>query len=403
MHNSNWICCQIGAREHYAVARALSRQGVLKRLVTDAWVQPGSLLSRGSRRLSERFHPDLGLVPVSAWNLRSIVNDVRSKLIGSSGWNRTIFRNQWFQTMAVGTLTKALPSLDGSKPVVFSYSYSALEQFRWAKRHGLRTVLGQIDGGVEDERLMERLHCRNPNRLNEWTNAPPRYWRDWRDECELADRIIVNSEWAQTLLVTAGIPSDRIRILPLVYTPPSEAIGFSRTYPESFSKIRPLRVLFLGQVSRRKGVCEVLEAAAMMESDPVEFLIVGPNLIQTTLSDRPKPNVRWMGSVTRAAAADWYRQADIFLFPSHSDGFGLTQLEARAWKLPTIASRFCGNVVSDGRNGILLQDVTGTALFDAIRSLLRNPDKLIEMSRNCRFRDTDPLTSLGSDLIEAIG
>ena len=402
MHSSNWICCQIGAREHYAVARALNRQRLLKRLVTDAWVQPGSLWSRFSQRLSERFHPDLTSTPVSAWNLRSVVNEIRSKLARRSGWERTMLRNQWFQRMVVGTLTKTSLSLEGSKPVVFSYSYSALEQFRWAKRQGFRTVLGQIDGGVEDERLIERLNGRNLTPLDKWTNAPARYWKDWREECELADRIIVNSEWAQCLLSAAGVPPGRIRIVPLAYTPPVDTTNFVRTYPDSFSRLRPLRVLFLGQVSRRKGVYELLEAAAMMEFDPVEFLIVGPNLMHAVPSRSPRSNVRWVGSVPRAAAADWYRQADVFLFPSHSDGFGLTQLEARTWRLPIIASRFCGNVVTDGRDGVLLKEVTGAAIFDAIRPFLCHPKKLSEMSRASLFHDDDPLATLGSALVDAV-
>ena len=39
-----WICCQLGAREHYAIPRALSRVGILEALVTDAWVPPTSIL-----------------------------------------------------------------------------------------------------------------------------------------------------------------------------------------------------------------------------------------------------------------------------------------------------------------------------------------------------------------------
>ena len=33
-----WLCCQLGAREHYAIPRALFRSGMLGYLVTDAWV-----------------------------------------------------------------------------------------------------------------------------------------------------------------------------------------------------------------------------------------------------------------------------------------------------------------------------------------------------------------------------
>ena len=62
---------------------------------------------------------------------------------------------------------------------------------------------------------------------------------------------------------------------------------------------------------------------------------------------RDHPQVRWAGTVSREDTARYYRDADVFLFPTYSDGFGLTQLEAQAWKLPIIASVFCGAVVED--------------------------------------------------------
>ncbi|WP_432784337.1 hypothetical protein AAJV73_08350 [Cyanobium sp. BSA11S] len=40
--SGGWLCAQIGAREHYAVARALHRQGQLHQLLTDCWVPPHS-------------------------------------------------------------------------------------------------------------------------------------------------------------------------------------------------------------------------------------------------------------------------------------------------------------------------------------------------------------------------
>ena len=40
--SESWVVCQIGAREHYAIARSLHRRGVLGRLITDAWIRPES-------------------------------------------------------------------------------------------------------------------------------------------------------------------------------------------------------------------------------------------------------------------------------------------------------------------------------------------------------------------------
>ncbi|MGH9883066.1 MAG: glycosyltransferase family 4 protein, partial [Pyrinomonadaceae bacterium] len=49
-----WLCSQLGAREHYAIPRALFRQGLLDHLLTDAWVPPSSPLAALSFGLGER-------------------------------------------------------------------------------------------------------------------------------------------------------------------------------------------------------------------------------------------------------------------------------------------------------------------------------------------------------------
>ncbi|HWF89467.1 MAG TPA: glycosyltransferase, partial [Pyrinomonadaceae bacterium] len=83
-----------------------------------------------------------------------------------------------------------------------------------------------------------------------------------------------------------------------------------------------------------------------------------------------------------------------------SDGFGLTQLEAQAWKLPVIASRFCGEVVCDGMNGIVLDEVSGKTIADVIISLLRAPERLSAMSIQSGVDERFSLTTLASSLRE---
>ena len=112
-----------------------------------------------------------------------------------------------------------------------------------------------------------------------------------------------------------------------------------RARPKSFTLNRPLRVLFLGQVNLRKGMAVILEAMRLLKNEPVEFWFVGPRQMETPIESLNNKQARWLGGVARGEAQRYYQEADVFLFPSFSDGFGLTQLEAQAWKLPIIASR----------------------------------------------------------------
>jgi glycosyltransferase involved in cell wall biosynthesis len=79
------------------------------------------------------------------------------------------------------------------------------------------------------------------------------------------------------------------------------------------------------------------------------------------------PRIRWVGAVSRSEVMEHCRDSDVLVFPSHSDGFGMAQVEAQANRLPIIASRACGRVVQDGVNGLLLPEVSAAAIAAALR------------------------------------
>src|SRR4029077_9652181 len=207
-----------------------------------------------------------------------------------------------------------------SQLVLCSYSYTALEPFRYAKAHGWKTVLVQIDPGPEEERIVAEEAARMPQLAGDWQAAPPEYWAFWREECKLADRIVVNSEWAREGLVRGGVPAEKISIIPLAY----EELGVERlaeprlhrSYPERFTAERPLRVLFLGLINLRKGVARLLEAARMLRDEPVEFWMVGEVEIANASTTTNGGRVKWFCAVTRNQAVEFYRKADVFILPT---------------------------------------------------------------------------------------
>jgi glycosyltransferase involved in cell wall biosynthesis len=374
---TGWVCCQLGAREHYAVARALHRHGALKLLVTDAWVRRGDLLGRAKRGLRARFHADLAAAHVAAFNRANIAFELRSRFAGVRGWDLIMARNRWFQKIAVERISQI--SLGGAKPVVMAYSYAALDILRSARARGWRTVLAQIDPGPVEERIVAELHEKDHANRGNWRPAPGEYWANWRDECAVADRIVVNSAWSEAALREEGIPAQKLRIIPLAYEA-SDAEALRREYPVAFTDSRPLRVLFLGQINLRKGIAPLLEAIRLLRGEPIEFTLAGDIQVAIPADLRDAPRVKWVSAVPREQTRLFYRDADLFVFPTLSDGFGLTQLEAQASGLPIITSRFCGKVVENQWNGWLLPDVTPDAIAQAIRHARENPTRLREMS-----------------------
>jgi hypothetical protein len=96
MNHRTWICCQLGAREHYAVPRALQQMGQLGVLYTDFWAGAG--LRRSAKligsalfhSLAGRFHDSLANASVISWNLKSLGWELylrrQSRLKGSDYW-----------------------------------------------------------------------------------------------------------------------------------------------------------------------------------------------------------------------------------------------------------------------------------------------------------------------------
>jgi glycosyltransferase involved in cell wall biosynthesis len=376
-----WICCQLGARRHYADPRALHQAGQLAYLITDAWVSPGlipPLPLQSLTRLRQRFHPELNQASIHGFTVSLIGFELAQSLQKTSAWERIIARNCWFQKHVVqrlDTLSSQISTLE-EPPTVFAYSYAALEIFRYAKSKGWRTILGQIDPGLVEEDIVRQEHIKHPEYQSTWQPAPSSYWETWREECSVSDRIVVSSVWSSQALQQLGIPPDKLDIIPLAYDPCKQAQDFERTYPPTFSAERPMRVLFLGQIILRKGIAALLEAAELLRGQPVEFWLVGSQGVARPKQYEMQEQVRWIGSVPRGTTAQYYQQADVFLFPTLSDGFGITQLEAQSWKLPLITSRFCGEVVKDKVNGLVLSEVTGEAIANALLLCLNNPRQL---------------------------
>ena len=310
MSSSDWYVLQIGAREHYAVARSLQRQDQLHQLLTDCWVPPNSFLGRlpQARRLSGRYHHDLAQAAVRAPSLRSLAFEVRGRLPGTGrGWPRTIARNAWFQRWS----SRQLIGAADPPQALFAYSYAARAVLALARERGWRTVLGQVDPGPEEERLVAAEHRRHPALASSWQPAPPAYWQAWHQELQLADRIVVNSHWSLRCLQSEGVPEHKFSLIPLVYEPdpaqraaefPIPLVGFDG----------PFQLLFLGTIGLRKGIARLLDAMRLLETQPVQLTMAGPSELDPQ-AWAAAPNIRWLGPVLRSQVAAIYGQAHAIL------------------------------------------------------------------------------------------
>ncbi len=372
----------------------MNRAGLPISLITDFWAT--GLFAAAPRKLRQRFHPEIESREVVHFNFKSFAFEVQSRVRGPVTWQHTLLRNQQFEKMAASALETTLAKTK-ARPTIFAFSYAALEIFKVAKKFGCKTVMGQIDPGPREEELVADLCVRSG--YKPIAMLPETYWDHWRDECKLADFIVVNSNWSRECLVEQGIEASKLKIIELAFDS-ARIAPIPRTYPSTFNSQRPLKVLFLGQVIVRKGIVELIEAINLMTDAPVQWTIVGHGDTYLIEKLQKIENVIFAGSVSREQTEVYYSESDLFILPTHSDGFAITQLEAASFGLPIIASRFCGQVVDDHDNGLLLNEVTASEIVEKIQYCLNNPRSIESMSISQSNKPKRTMTSLSKDLLQ---
>ncbi len=281
--------------------------------------------------------------------------------------------------------------------MVFSFSYAAKRVLRAAKSLGCKTVLGQIDPGPVEMEIVQRLETESGATKTEW--PPKSYWNQWRRECDLADCIVVNSDWSRQALLQKNIPASKIQVVPLAFERDTTVRERQpREIPAAFSDSRPLQILFLGQLISRKGIRELALAIERMGGLPLQWNLVGGGTADTLANLRHLPRTHVPGPVSRIEASQYYQAADVFILPTHSDGYAITQLEAMSFGLPVIASTFCGSVAQHERTGLILPEVSASAIEDAVRRLIREPGLVRQLTEQVGITPVRSLSDLANDL-----
>ena len=136
----------------------------------------------------------------------------------------------------------------------------------------------------------------------------------------------------------------------------------------------PVKVLFCGNLSRRKGVQWLPEIIERLDKS-IEVWIAGSRSIdKSKMPWLDKPQVKLLGSLSTDEMPELYRQVDILLLPTVREGLSMAVLEGMASGLPVVASD-CSSMpelVESGKGGHLCRVGAGEEFAEAINSLANN-------------------------------
>jgi alpha-maltose-1-phosphate synthase len=147
----------------------------------------------------------------------------------------------------------------------------------------------------------------------------------------------------------------------------------------------PLRFIYAGHASLRKGTPLLIEAWSKADLRDAELALVGPWILADSKRRSLPPGIKWFPPCSSQALRDRYRESDVFVFPSFAEGFGLVLLEAMACGLPAIASEATiGPEIITADSGFITPTGDLDRLVDLLRWFDRHRDELPAMGREAR-------------------
>lgn len=197
------------------------------------------------------------------------------------------------------------------------------------------------------------------------------------------------------LTVSPSLAAELKRLCPRVATiRPMLGIDMSEAYRRSrpAAKRGTLNLLFVGRVEAAKGMRELMDAVAILRRNrfPFSLKVVGGGPLLEELrncyaSSEPEARVEFPGLVSdKASLMREYQEADVFIFPSHHEGFPRVLYEAMVKSLP-ILTTFVGGIpgrMKNGHNCIEIPVGDGQAIADAVVACAADPALLHEIGTN---------------------
>ena len=270
----------------------------------------------------------------------------------------------------------------GGVGLVHAFEYTAHHTFVRARELGIAKVLAMPS---TSSRQFEQTKLREMELFPELKSRHDAYFakrfkvrQERRDaEIALADVVVANSEVTRRSHIADGADPQKIVAVPLAAPPPIRDI----TKPLN-DIYMPLSVIWAGSMIIRKGAHYFVDAWRTLNAgDRATVKLYGMiGLPERVLHPAPQ-NFLLMGSVSQVDLFAAFEDADVLIFPTLADGFGMVVTEALSRGLPVITTDRAGasSLIEHRKNGLIVPAADSRALADTLRWCLDNRDALYEM------------------------
>ena len=160
--------------------------------------------------------------------------------------------------------------------------------------------------------------------------------------------------------------------------------AFLANVPEREDETDELRLLFAGTFTRGKGVETLMDAVERLDHIHWRLEVAGPmseGLAERSRSFFANPRVKYLGMLSRRDLASAMARADVFVFPSLSEGSARVVFEALACGCYVITTQNSGSIVEDGVHGAIVPPGDSVSLADAIQDAYQHRLKISEIGK----------------------
>ncbi|MCX8500170.1 MAG: glycosyltransferase family 4 protein [Alphaproteobacteria bacterium] len=353
---------------------------------------PARLGQKLRREFGRREFPPIpreAVVAMPGWELVFVL---ASRLLRgwTSGLARLLhWRNRRLEARFAATVRLTRPAVRPA--LIIAQDTSAWVPFKAGRAVGAVTVLNQMIGHLA---VAAPILAAEAGAWPDWADslhaAPPAWLvEQCRAEVALADYSLAPSPFVLDSLVAVGARRESVFLLPYGvnpgrFRPAAAGLLSGADRPARF------RILFVGQISQRKGLAYLLEAVRLLDDPEIELVflgnIVGRGVGFQRQAARLGNRLVHLGNRPHSEIAEVFQSADIFVYPSLFEGSALAIYEAMASALPVITTVNSGSLVRHEQEGLLVPIRDVPALTRAILRLKQDQPLRLAMGKAGRQR-----------------
>lgn len=356
------VTISVGGKFHaFYLAQQLQKRGYLERLITSypkhsalkEGISGASIVSLPLKEIIERGYKNLPFLP------RSL--------------NLQHYTHNFFDKQA----SRYLRPCD----IFVGWSSFSLYTLRKAKSQGTLTIIERGSSHIEYQRDILKEEY---GQLGIKPCLPePRIVEKELREYQEADYISIPSLYVKKTFLEKGVPEDK-----LIHVPYGVDIN---AFKPIIKKDKIFRLIYVGQISIRKGIHYLLKAVSELKFKNLELWLIG----NMTGEIRPflrkyKGYFKYLGVINYYQLYKYYSQGSVFVLPSIEEGLSLVLLQAMACGLPVICTTNTGaeDIIDDNIDGFIIPIRDTAALKQKISCLYENSDICQEMGRRALEKAT---------------